>query len=53
MNMITLNESLFKGYISEVEDGVWISAIESKNIGNGDFSKLIKEKLDLYVDNED
>ena len=48
MNMITLNENLFKGYISEVEDGVWISAIKSKNIGNGDFSKLIKQLKKRY-----
>ena len=48
MNMITLNKSLFNGYISEVDDGVWISAIESKNIRNGDFSKLIKQLKEKY-----
>lgn len=41
--MMQLNEDKFSGYISEVEDGIWISAIKSKNIGKGDFSELIKE----------
>lgn len=40
--MIKLEQNKFEGYVSEVEDGVWISAIKSKNIGQGDFSKLIK-----------
>jgi hypothetical protein len=38
----------FKGYISETLDGVWISAIEAKEIGKGHFSALIKEFKEKY-----
>ena len=41
--MQELDTDKFQGYISEIKDGVWISHIKSKNIGNGDFSELIKE----------
>ena len=46
--IINLDESLFEGYLSEVEDGIWISAIKSKKIGNGDFSRLIEELKRKY-----
>ena len=45
---INLDESLFNGYLSETEDSVWVSAIESKKIGNGDFSRLIKQLKEKY-----
>lgn len=38
----------FKGYLSEQYDGVWVSMIESKEIGKGNFSKLIKELKKRY-----
>ena len=47
MKMIELSQE-FEGYITEQEDGVWISAIKSKNIGQGKFSKLVKELKDKY-----
>ena len=46
--LINLDENLFEGYLSEVEDGIWISAIKSKKIGNGDFSRLIKQLKEKY-----
>ena len=46
--VINLDGDLFEGYISEVEDGVFISAIKSKEIGKGHFSKLIKELKEKY-----
>lgn len=45
---IKLPESLFDGYISEEGEGVFISAIESKNKGNGDFSRLLKQLKENY-----
>ena len=44
--MINFNKNFhpeFRGFISEYQDGVWISQIESKQIGKGNFSLLIKE----------
>jgi hypothetical protein len=41
--IIELDKNLFDGYLSEVGTGVYISAITSKQIGKGNFSKLIKE----------
>jgi len=46
--IINLDENLFDGYLSEIEDGVWLSAIKSKHQGNGDFSKLIKQLKEEY-----
>jgi hypothetical protein len=46
--MIELDKSLFDGYISEIDDGVWISAITSKKIGDGNFSRLIKQLKEKY-----
>jgi len=46
--MIKLDGSIFDGYLSELEDGVWISAIISKEIGNGNFSRLIKQLKEKY-----
>ena len=40
--IIELDKNLFDGYLSEMDSGIWISAIKSKKIGNGDFSRLIK-----------
>jgi len=48
MKMITLEPEIFDGYITEIDDGIWISAIHSKKIGNGDFSKLIKQLKEKY-----
>ena len=36
----------FLGYISEIENTIWISAIISKKPGRGNLSKLIKSALD-------
>lgn len=47
-DMITLNPEKFDGYLSEREDGIWISAISSKTKGQGDFSNLIKELKEKY-----
>ncbi len=38
----------FSGYIVEQKGGVWISVIESKEIGRGNFSRLIKEFKEKY-----
>lgn len=38
----------FKGYITEEGDGVWLSMIETKEIGKGYFSNLIKEFKENY-----
>lgn len=46
--MIKLNEELFDGYLSEVDDGIWISAITSKKPGNRNFSKLITQLKEKY-----
>jgi hypothetical protein len=46
--IIELDQKLFEGYLSEVEDGIWVSAIKSKKIGNGDFSRLIKNLKEKY-----
>ena len=46
--MIELNKDLFDGYISEVDDGVFISAIKSLNQGQGDFSKLLIRLMNKY-----
>jgi len=46
--IINLDENLFDGYLSEIEDGIWLSAIKSKHQGNGDFSKLIKQLKEEY-----
>jgi hypothetical protein len=46
--MFNLDKSLFEGYLSEVEDGVFISNIKSKDIGKGNFSKLIKQLKKKY-----
>ena len=48
MKYIDLDKDKFEGYLSEVNDGIWISTIRSKKIGNGDFSKLIKELKEKY-----
>ena len=48
VRIINLDENLFDGYLSEIDDGIWISAIKSKKIGNGDFSRLIKELKEKY-----
>lgn len=48
IQMIELDKNLFEGYISEVDDGIWVSAIKSKQIGNGDFSRLIKQLKEKY-----
>jgi len=41
-------DSNFDGYLTEVDDGVFISAIESKNKGKGDFSRLVKQLKEKY-----
>ena len=41
-------DSNFEGFLSEVDDGVWISSIKSKNQGKGDFSRLIKQLKEKY-----
>ena len=38
----------FTGYMIEQKDGIWISYIESKDIGKGNFSKLITELKEKY-----
>lgn len=48
MTYINLDPEKFEGYLSEVEEGVWISAIKAKKIGNGDFSRLIKDLKQRY-----
>ena len=48
IKIINLDKNLFDGYLSEMDDGVWISAIESKKIGDGDFSRLIKQLKKKY-----
>jgi len=39
----------FEGYMCEVENGIIISAIKSKEKGKGHFSKLVKELKDKYA----
>jgi hypothetical protein len=46
--IVKLDKSVFDGYLSEQEDGIWISSITAKRIGNGDFSRLIKELREKY-----
>lgn len=46
--IINLDGSLFEGYLSEIEDGVFISAIKSKDIGKGNFSRLIEQLKEKY-----
>ena len=48
VNIIELDKDLFEGYLSEIDEGVWISAIKSRNKGNGDFSRLIKQLKEKY-----
>jgi len=51
MKQINFSKSFypeFEGYITEQRDGVWISAIESKEIGKGHFSKLIRDFKEKY-----
>lgn len=38
----------FKGYIFEIDGGVWISVIEAKQIGKGYFSAFIRECKEKY-----
>ncbi len=38
----------FEGYLTENKGGVWISHIQSKEIGQGHFSLLIKELKEKY-----
>jgi hypothetical protein len=46
--MIELDKDLFDGYLSEVDDGVIISHIASKNKCQGNFSKLLTELKKKY-----
>ena len=39
----------FEGWIGEDGDGVWISFIESKEKGKGNFSKLLDELKEKYT----
>jgi hypothetical protein len=48
MNIIDLDPEKFVGYVTEQDEGVWISAIKAKNIGQGDFSVLIKGLKEKY-----
>jgi len=48
IGIIELDKNLFEGYISEVDDGVIISHIDSKNQGEGNFSRLLKELMQKY-----
>lgn len=51
VKMISFDDNFYpqlEGYISEVEDGVYISAIKAKEIGAGYFSKLVKELKSKY-----
>ena len=48
IKMIKLNEELFEGYISEIDDGVIISHITSKFQGQGNFSKLLRQLMEKY-----
>jgi hypothetical protein len=47
-NMIELDEELFEGYVSEVNDGIIISHIRSRIQGRGDFSRLLKGLQERY-----
>ena len=38
----------FDGWVGEEDDGVWISYIESKDKGKGNFSKLLEELKAKY-----
>lgn len=46
--MIQLDPNIFDGYLSEENDGVWISAIKARKIGNGDFKRLINDLKQKY-----
>ncbi len=46
--IIELDPLKFEGYLSESENGIWISAIKSKEIGRGHFSELIENLKDKY-----
>ena len=48
IKMINLDEALFEGYISEVDNGVIISHITSKFQGKGNFSKLLRLLKESY-----
>ncbi len=48
IRMIELDKELFRGYISEVEDGVIISHISAVHKGRGDFSRLLNELKQKY-----
>ena len=48
IKMIELDKELFDGYISEVDGGVFISSISSKNQGQGNFSNLLKKLKERY-----
>lgn len=49
VKIIDLDPDLFEGYLSEIDNGVWISHIKAKNIGRGDFSRLIKTLKEKYI----
>lgn len=38
----------FEGYLTEKDKGVWISSIKSKELGKGNFSKLLKHLKNKY-----
>lgn len=46
--IIELDKNLFDGYISEIDDGVFISDITSKKQGQGNFSRLLNQLKQKY-----
>lgn len=46
--MFKLPYNLFDGYLSEVDDGIIISHISSKEKGRGNFSRLLRELKEKY-----
>ncbi len=47
-NIVELDKELFKGYLSEENDGIMISHIESINKGEGYFSNLLRQLMQRY-----